>query len=717
MAARSSSTGRSVGASAALAPRSGSIVRSPVGSTITTTVPVARTGSIATRVCTPRARRSSTATRPARSLPTRRRAGPARRAPPAARRRWRRRRRRCVVICDGVSEACASGPRRPRDHVGHQVADDDDGHAASATATCAASSALRSTIRMFARRLSPPVSAWKCASRNGVMSRAADALALGGRERRRRARARADRGRAARRRAAGWRPRARCRSAELVGGEQRGGDLLRRVEPPRHRVAGVGEVEAGEAVGPVAGDADAERLQPLERGAARRGSTSPPRRRRRCRCARARRGRPTRPRSRAPRGARRRARRSRTARSRPARRGGRSRRRSSRRSRRAAIAIGRSRALHLATSSRVAIASSAASSSPIRTTPSSSAIVAGTAPWSRTACSSSRATSALPGRGRPWAISVDSSATTGPPAARASATSGDQEHRPKLSSPAVPQGPERWSESDSPLVSRLHRAGAGGAAPGAPPSARDGRCCGATGACCTAATRSSARSCGERFRHFMSDWNRRSAICWSCGAHERHRALWLTFTHRPELLAGRGSLLHFAPEWCLEQRLRPRVGPGYTSADLDPGKADRVLDLMGLALPDAAFGATICSHVLEHVEDDAVAMRELRRVLVPGGWAIVMVPLDLSRALTYEDAVEGHARGTRGGVLAARPRPPLRPRPRRPSCGRGLRGHGDRRRPTSSGRSWRPATASCPRSASSFARLDDERPARPACSG
>ena len=123
-------------------------------------------------------------------------------------------------------------------------------------------------------------------------------------------------------------------SSSSSRGEQGGGDLLRRVEPPRHRVAGVGEVEAGEAVGPVAGDADPERLHPLERGAARRGSTSPLRRRCRCRCARARRGRPTRPRSRAPGGARRRARRSRTAGSRPARRGGRSRRRSSRRWRR-----------------------------------------------------------------------------------------------------------------------------------------------------------------------------------------------------------------------------------------------------------------------------------------------------------------------------------------------------------------------------------------------
>ena len=97
------------------------------------------------------------------------------------------------------------------------------------------------------------------------------------------------------------------------------------------------------------------------------------------------------------------------------------------------------------------------------------------------------------------------------------------------------------------------------------------------------------------------------------------------------------SLLHFASEWCVERRLRPRVGAGYVSADLEPGKADRVLDVTHLAIDDAAFDAIICSHVLEHVDDDAVAMRELRRVLAPGGWAIVMVPLDLEREQTYED--------------------------------------------------------------------------------
>lgn len=40
--------------------------------------------------------------------------------------------------------------------------------------------------------------------------------------------------------------------------------------------------------------------------------------------------------------------------------------------------------------------------------------------------------------------------------------------------------------------------------------------------------------------------------------------------------------------------------------------------------------------MLEHVEDDRKAMRELRRVLAPHGWAVLMVPINAP--VTYEDA-------------------------------------------------------------------------------
>jgi SAM-dependent methyltransferase len=143
--------------------------------------------------------------------------------------------------------------------------------------------------------------------------------------------------------------------------------------------------------------------------------------------------------------------------------------------------------------------------------------------------------------------------------------------------------------------------------------------------------------CGGRFSRFRDDWNRADAICWRCGSHERHRALWVYLERHPELLDGAAALLHFAPEWCLERRLRSRVAPRYVTADLDPHGVDMALDITSLALSDAAFDAIVCSHVLEHVDDDRRAMRELRRVLAPGGWLIVMVPLDTSRDATYED--------------------------------------------------------------------------------
>ena len=127
-----------------------------------------------------------------------------------------------------------------------------------------------------------------------------------------------------------------------------------------------------------------------------------------------------------------------------------------------------------------------------------------------------------------------------------------------------------------------------------------------------------------------------NAVCPWCGSHVRHRALWLYIERRTDLLTKPARLLHLAPEHVLAERLRAHPHIDYLSADLDQPAMEN-WDLTDVPHPGDSFDAIVCSHVLEHVPDDRAAMRELRRILRPDGWAIVQVPIDYERAETLED--------------------------------------------------------------------------------
>ncbi|TAK69167.1 MAG: class I SAM-dependent methyltransferase [Actinomycetota bacterium] len=144
--------------------------------------------------------------------------------------------------------------------------------------------------------------------------------------------------------------------------------------------------------------------------------------------------------------------------------------------------------------------------------------------------------------------------------------------------------------------------------------------------------------CGGHFDRFMPVKNRTNAKCPRCAALERHRRVGLFLRERTDLFDAKLRVLHIAPERSLRRTLGRLEKLDYLTGDLYAHGVDLQLDITAIDFPDDSFDVILCSHVLEHVTDDRVAMAEFARILRPAGWAVLNVPCDPNRTEIYEDA-------------------------------------------------------------------------------
>ena len=129
---------------------------------------------------------------------------------------------------------------------------------------------------------------------------------------------------------------------------------------------------------------------------------------------------------------------------------------------------------------------------------------------------------------------------------------------------------------------------------------------------------------------------RKHARCPRCGALERHRLQYLVIEKIfRKIDTRRMSVLHFAPENCLKDVLK-RTFQVYITADLYKGDVDRKEDITHMSFADNSFDCIYASHVLEHIKDDRRALSEIRRVLKPGGIAILPVPVICEKTIEYD---------------------------------------------------------------------------------
>lgn len=131
--------------------------------------------------------------------------------------------------------------------------------------------------------------------------------------------------------------------------------------------------------------------------------------------------------------------------------------------------------------------------------------------------------------------------------------------------------------------------------------------------------------------------NYRNYLCPACHSTDRDR---LMIVYLKKYFKDEGSILHVAPSASISHFVQSKTRMKETTVDLFMKDVDHNISLTDLSIfKDETFDHVICSHVLEHIEDDHAAAKELFRVLKKGTVSIFLVPINKKLVTTLK--VEG----------------------------------------------------------------------------
>lgn len=119
--------------------------------------------------------------------------------------------------------------------------------------------------------------------------------------------------------------------------------------------------------------------------------------------------------------------------------------------------------------------------------------------------------------------------------------------------------------------------------------------------------------------------NNDNRLCPRCGSFQRVRRLWQILNDY-ELLKDNYKILDFSPSRSI-YRVMKKGNYSYLSSDLSGDfLSDISYDIQHIGSVNECFDLIICYHILEHIDDDIMAMKELWRVLKKDRHCLIQTP-------------------------------------------------------------------------------------------